>query len=87
MTFRRIVRDGMDEEPPPGGRTMRPVAGKLIVLFVVGALLLNFPVLAILNRPVMVAGIPALYLYLFGVWVLGIAAVVVLARRPWDGER
>jgi hypothetical protein len=44
-------------------------------------------VLAILNRPVMVAGIPALYLYLFGVWVLGIAAVVVLARRPWDGER
>jgi hypothetical protein len=66
---------------------VRPVAGKLIVLFVVGALLLNFPVLAVFDHQTMVAGVPALYLYLFGVWVVGIAAVVVLARRPWDGER
>lgn len=65
---------------------MSSVGGKLVLLFVVGALLLSFPVLAIFNRPIMLAGIPILYLYLFGLWVAGIAAVFFLARSPWDGE-
>jgi hypothetical protein len=52
----------------------------------VGALLLSYPVLAIFNRPVMLAGIPILYLYLFGLWVAGIAAVFLLARSPWNHE-
>jgi hypothetical protein len=60
---------------------------KLTLLFVVGALLLNFPVLAIFNRTATVAGIPLLYLYLFGVWVAGIAAVYVLSRAGGDDER
>lgn len=60
---------------------MRSVGEKLILLFVVGALLLNFPVLAVANRAVAVAGIPLLYLYVFGCWVAVIAAVLVLARR------
>jgi type IV secretory pathway VirB3-like protein len=55
-----------------------------VLLFVVGALLLSYPVLAIFNRPAMLAGIPVLYLYLFGVWLAGIVAVFALARRPWD---
>jgi hypothetical protein len=65
---------------------MSSVGGKLVLLFVVGVLLLSFPILAIFNRPLMLAGIPILYLYLFGLWVAGIAAVFVLARSPWDGE-
>jgi hypothetical protein len=63
---------------------MRSAGGKLVLLFIVGTLLLSFPVLAIFNRPLMVAGVPILYLYLFAVWALGIAAVFVLARGPWD---
>jgi hypothetical protein len=65
---------------------MSSVGGKLVLLFVVGALLLSFPILAIFNRPVMLGGIPILYLYLFGLWVAGIAAVFILARSPWDHD-
>jgi len=59
---------------------------KLGLLFALGVLLLNVPVLAIFNRPVMVGGLPLLYLYLFGVWAAGIAAVALLARARWDDE-
>jgi hypothetical protein len=54
---------------------------RLVLLFLLGALLINFPVLAIFNRSTMIGGIPLLYLYLFGVWGAGIVAVFVLARR------
>ena len=63
---------------------MKAVSGKLVLLFVVGTLLLNFPVLAIFDRATTVGGVPILYLYLFGLWVAGIAAVLLLARTPWD---
>jgi hypothetical protein len=59
---------------------------KLTLLCVLGALLLNYPVLAIFNRETTEAGVPVLYLYLFGMWVAAIAAVFVLARRRWSGE-
>jgi hypothetical protein len=65
---------------------MSSAGGKLVLLFVMGALLLSFPVLAIFNRPLMLVGIPILYLYLFGLWVAGIVAVFLLARSPWDDE-
>jgi predicted permease len=65
---------------------MRGVAPKLVFLFVLGALVLNFPVLAIFNRRATLGGIPVLYLYLFGIWVAGIVAVWVLARKRWEEE-
>lgn len=65
---------------------MSGVGEKLALVLVLGALLLNFPVLAIFNRAATVLGVPVLYLYLFGVWVAGIAAVFLLARARWDGE-
>ena len=65
---------------------MRAVGAKLALLFVLGAFVLNFPVLAIFNRVASLAGIPVLYLYLFGLWVAGIAAVWVLARARWEDE-
>lgn len=65
---------------------MRRVGEKLALLLLAGALLLNFPVLAIFNRAATLGGVPVLYLYLFGLWTVGIAAVFVLARRRWDDE-
>jgi hypothetical protein len=53
----------------------------LTACFLVFAALLVWPVLSIPNRPVLVAGVPALVLYLFAVWA---AIVVVLA---WSGGR
>jgi hypothetical protein len=54
---------------------------RLILLFVVGAVLINFPVLAIFNRDATIAGFPTLYLYLFSVWAVGIVVVFLLVRR------
>lgn len=65
---------------------MKAVGAKLALLFVLGAFVLNFPVLAIFNHGDTLAGIPVLYLYLFGVWVAGIAAVWVLGRARWEDE-
>lgn len=65
---------------------MKAVGAKLVLLFVLGGFVLNFPVLAIFNRGATLAGIPVFYLYLFGVWVAGIAAVWVLARVRWEDE-
>lgn len=57
------------------------VGERLALLFLLGILLIDFPVLAVFNQGGALAGIPVLYLYLFGVWAAGIAAVVVLVRR------
>jgi len=59
------------------------VRGKelLAVLFPLFSTLLVWPLLTVANRLVLVAGIPALVLYLFGVWAV---IVVVLA---WAGRR
>lgn len=65
---------------------MRTTGGKLILLFILGALVLNFPILAIFNRSTSLGGIPILYVYLFGVWAAGIVGVWVLARRRWEEE-
>ena len=59
---------------------------RLVVLFALGVLLINFPVFAIFNQSTALGGIPILYLYLFGVWAAGIVAVFLLARRRSDDE-
>jgi hypothetical protein len=46
----------------------------------VGAVALNYPILGLADTNTMVMGVPALYLYLFGVWAL-IIALVALAIR------
>ena len=45
-----------------------------------GALLL-WPLLTIANRPVLIAGVPALTLYLFAVWAGIVAVLVAVAVR------
>jgi hypothetical protein len=57
------------------------VRERLALIFLIGVLLINFPVLAIFNRALTVGGIPVLYLYLFGVWAAGIVAAWQMARR------
>ena len=65
---------------------MSGLGAKLLVLFVLAALVLNFPVLAIWNRGVTLGGIPILYLYLFAVWAGGIVVVAALTRHRRDDE-
>ena len=53
----------------------------LAVLFPLFAALLVWPLLGVMNRPVLVAGIPALVLYLFTVWA------VIVGVLAWAGRR
>ena len=53
----------------------------LAACFVLFAVLLVWPLLTIPNRPVLVAGVPALVLYLFAVWAAIVAVLAWVARR------
>jgi hypothetical protein len=65
------------------------VRGKelLAVLFPLFTALLVWPLLTVANRPLLVAGIPALVLYLFAVWavIVGVLAWVSHRARREDG--
>jgi hypothetical protein len=58
---------------------------RLLALFAAGWLMLNYPLLALFGRLGTVAGIPALYLYLFVAWALLIAGIALVAGRG-DGD-
>jgi hypothetical protein len=55
----------------------RELLGPCFALF---AALLVWPLLSIPNRPVLVAGLPALVLYLFAVWAALVAVLWLLTR-------
>jgi len=60
---------------------------RLLALFAAGWLMLNYPLLALFGRLGSVAGIPALYLYLFVAWALLIAGIALVAgRSAGDGQ-
>ena len=52
-----------------------------VALFMLGCLLFNYPMLALFERPVAVLGVPLIYAYLFGAWLLLIALAAWIARR------
>jgi hypothetical protein len=53
---------------------------RLLALFVAGTLLLNFPLLALWDRDLTLAGLPLFPLGLFAVWGGLIAAIALLGR-------
>lgn len=59
----------------------RNVRQKLGALALVGLVLLNLPILGTVNKPVLVAGIPLLFWYVFGVWVLLLVLLVRLSKQ------
>ena len=53
------------------------------VLLIAGLLALNYPLLALADRAVTVAGLPLLYFYLFAVWLaLIVGLALLLGKRP-----
>ena len=53
----------------------------LAACFVFFGALLLWPLLTIANRPTLIAGVPALPLYLFAVWAAIVAVLVAVAVR------
>ena len=60
---------------------VRLTAQRLVALFLLGALLFNYPLLALFNRGGEVMGIPILYAYIFGVWLALIGLMALAAER------
>ena len=56
---------------------------RLIALFLLGALLLNYPLLNLFARPEDVFGVPLLFAFVFAVWALliGLMALVLEKRN------
>ena len=54
---------------------------RLAALFILGALLFNYPLLALFNRPVLLGGVPVLYVYVNAAWVLLVALLALVIER------
>lgn len=57
-------------------------AARLVAVAVLALLLFNYPFLAVFDKPVRVLGLPLLWTYLLGAWVLVIALVAANSREP-----
>lgn len=53
---------------------------RLAALCMLGALLFNFPLLALFNVPGAVFGVPLLYAYVFATWAAVIALMAIVAE-------
>jgi hypothetical protein len=60
---------------------------RLIALFLFGCVAINPPLLAVFRTDLLVAGIPFLFLYIFGVWAVLIAALALIVERRRRRER
>ena len=61
---------------PSNGKSQR-----LVALFLLGALLFNYPLLALFNRAGEAFGVPVLYVYIFSAWALLIALLAIVVER------
>ena len=59
----------------------------LVFIFVLGVLLLNAPLLSMVNLPDYLAGIPILYLYLFIAWAVLILLMALAIGRARGRRR
>ncbi len=51
-----------------------------LVAAMIGLLLVTYPIVNVPNQPVLVLGVPLLYLYLFALWLAGIGLAWLLSR-------
>jgi len=61
-----------------------PSGQRLAAVAMMGWILFNYPVLFLFSRPGFIAGIPVLYAYVFGAWVLLIGLMALIIERPRD---
>ena len=57
---------------------------RLAAVFLLGWILLNYPILFLFNRPGEILGIPLLYAYIFGAWAVLIGCMTYIVERRRD---
>jgi hypothetical protein len=55
---------------------------RLVALFLFGFVLLNYPILSLLNLKIFVFGLPLQFIYIFGIWGLLILFSALVTMRP-----
>jgi len=66
---------------------MRPSGStgqRLAAIFVMGCVLLNYPILFLFSRSADAGGIPLLYAFVFSAWILVIGLMAWAVERPRD---
>jgi len=58
---------------------------RLVMAFMAGCLLFNYPILSIFDRPGLLFGSPQVFVYLFAVWLALIALMAWVVDRPDRG--
>jgi len=59
---------------------------RLAAVFLIGAVLLNYPILSLFDRPTEVFGVPLLFLYVFAAWAGIIAVMAWIIEGSGSGE-
>lgn len=59
---------------------------RLIGIFLLACVLLNYPLLSLFDMNVLLFSIPLLYVYIFATWVLLIVILAVVTRAPAETE-
>lgn len=59
-----------------------------LIFFILGMMLMTFPILHIFNKPVLLMGVPLLFLYLTAGWIVSIIVIYlfVAASRAETGS-
>ena len=56
------------------------IGKRLVGLFLLGFVLFNYPVISLFNLNKFWFGIPILYLYVFGVWLILVLLIVLITK-------
>ena len=57
---------------------------RLVALFLLGCLLLNFPLLYLFERDLVIASVPLLFVYVFAAWAALIVLLTLVVERGGD---
>lgn len=58
---------------------------RLMAVFLIGFVVLNYPILSLFDRPVEIFGVPLLFFYVFSAWAGIIAVMAWVAENPGSG--
>jgi hypothetical protein len=83
-TPRALFAPGGAGAPHRPARDATLTGQRLVALFLLGALLFNYPLFALFASSLELAGIPLLHVYVFVAWALLIALMALVIERRSD---
>jgi hypothetical protein len=60
---------------------------RLLLLSVVASIMLLYPVLSVFDKPVLVGGLPMLFVYFFGIWAVVIVLTYIFVTDQNDRNK